>query len=144
MEKIKHSKKINNSLKKKSKKNDKSFTLKEKIFAGLTGVSCGLINGVFGGGGGMIVVPMLIHLLKYDEKYAHATAILIILPLSIVSSIFYIGFGNLELNLLIPVGLGVVAGGIAGALLLAKLSSKWIIIIFSIVMAAAGVKMLFF
>ena len=125
-------------------KNENKFTTKQKIYAILTGVSCGVINGVFGGGGGMIVVPMLTYLLKYEEKYAHATAILIILPLSIVSSIFYISFGNLELGLLLPVGVGVVAGGTAGALLLSKLSSKWIGIIFSLVMAAAGIKMLFF
>lgn len=114
------------------------------LYAALTGVIAGLINGVFGGGGGMIVVPMLIMLLKCDPKKAHATAILIILPLSLVSGLFYALFGNLNFQVFIPVSIGVVLGGAVGALLLSKLSNKWIIIIFSAVMAVAGAKMLFF
>ncbi len=114
------------------------------IFAVITGAVAGLINGVFGGGGGMIVVPMLTFLLKRESKKAHATALLIILPLSIVSGLFYIAFGNLNLNIGIPVMAGVVVGGVIGALCLSKLSSKIITIIFSALMAAAGVKMLFF
>lgn len=117
---------------------------KKVIFAILTGAIAGLINGVFGGGGGMIVVPMLVLLLGCEPKKAHATAILIILPLSVVSGLFYAAFGNLDLSVAIPVGIGVICGGVLGALLLSKLSSKWIIIIFSVVMAAAGIKMLFF
>ncbi len=117
---------------------------KETFFAVVTGSVAGLINGLFGGGGGMIVVPMLVALLKRNPKTAHATAILIILPLSIVSGLLYVSFGNLKLNVGIPVVIGVVIGGVIGALLLKKLSSKWIIIIFSVVMAGAGVKMLFF
>jgi len=121
-------------------KNSKKYN----IFAVITGIVAGLINGVFGGGGGMIVVPMLTYLLKRQEKNAHATAILIILPLSIVSGLFYVSFGNFNLNAGIPVMIGVVAGGILGALCLCKLSSKWLAVIFSIIMAAAGIKMLLF
>ena len=91
----------------------------------------------------MIVVPMLIWLMKFKPKEAHATAILIILPLCITSGLFYLAFGNLTLSLAIPVTIGVVLGGVIGALLLSKLSSKTISIIFSLVMAFAGLKMLF-
>ncbi len=127
----------------------KQITIKKQsnhqiLYCVLTGCIAGLINGLFGGGGGMIVVPMLVFLLKRESRSAHATAILIILPLSIVSGLLYASFGNLQLNVGIPVGIGVVVGGAIGALLLSKLSSKWVIVIFSIVMAAAGVKMLFF
>lgn len=127
----------------KETKNQK-FTQKNNILSVLTGAVAGLINGVFGGGGGMVVVPMLTFLLKRESKKAHATALLIILPLSIVSSLFYVAFGNLNLNIGIPVMIGVVGGGALGALCLSKLSSKIITIIFSVLMAGAGVKMLFF
>ena len=115
-----------------------------KFYAVLTGCVAGVVNGVFGGGGGMLVVPMLSFLIKYPPKTAHATAILIILPLSIVSGLFYASFGNFFLQVGIPVGVGVVVGGILGAFLLSKLPSKIVVVIFSIIMAAAGVKMLFF
>jgi uncharacterized membrane protein YfcA len=117
---------------------------KMNLFAIITGLIAGLVNGVFGGGGGMIVVPMLTNLLKCKQKLAHATAILIILPLSIVSGLFYAAFGDFNLRVGVPTGLGVIIGGIVGALLLKKLSSKIVVVLFSVLMAAAGVKMLFF
>ena len=110
----------------------------------LTGGIAGFVNGLFGGGGGMIVVPMLIKLLKYSEREAHATAILIILPLSLLSGLFYASFGCVNFSILIPAGLGVIGGGVFGAYALNKLSSKWVTIIFSAVMLFAGVKMIFF
>ena len=110
----------------------------------VTGAIAGLINGLFGGGGGMIVVPMLTKLLKFESKNSHATAILIILPLSIVSGVLYLTFGKFSFDVGIPVIIGVIVGGVVGAILLSKLSSKWVVIIFSIVMAIAGGKMLFF
>ena len=117
---------------------------KNKIYCVITGICTGIVNGLFGGGGGMLVVPLLIYLLKYPPKNAHATAILIILPMSILSGIIYASFGNVRPDVLWAVGVGVIGGGIVGALLLSKFSSNVLIIIFSVVMAAAGVKMLFF
>ena len=108
------------------------------------GAVIGVINGFFGGGGGMIVVPMLNHLLNYENKYAHATAILIILPLSITSGLLYLSFGNFNLNVGVPVCVGVLVGGLIGAILLSKISSKIVGIIFSVLMAIAGIKMLLF
>ncbi len=128
-------------------KNKTSSAKKEKnyqLYAIVAGSLAGFFNGLFGGGGGMIVVPMLIHLLNCPPKKAHATAILIILPLSIVSGLFYLAFGTLNVSVALPTGIGVILGGIAGALLLSKLSNRWVLIIFSVVMAIAGVKMLFF
>ena len=131
---------------KKSKKIANIFSkLKNKNFcAVLAGIIAGVVNGLFGGGGGMIIVPMLISFLKFKPRNAHATALLIILPLSIVSTLFYLAFGSFDLSVGLPVGGGVIVGGLLGAFLLSKISSKWLIIIFSVIMAAAGVKMLIF
>ncbi len=116
---------------------------KSKIFASLIGCATGLINGLFGGGGGMIAVPFLTYVLKKEPKVAHATAILIILPLCIVSSLLYASFGNFRVDIGLPVIMGVVLGGVVGAIILPKISAPIISIIFAIVMAGAGVKMLF-
>lgn len=110
----------------------------------VVGLVAGLINGLFGGGGGMIVVPCLKYLLKYETDSAHATAIAVILPLSVLSGIFYAAFGNFEWQSAVFTTIGVTVGGIMGAVLLKKLSSKPITLIFSAVMAVAGVKMLLF
>ena len=110
----------------------------------LIGALAGFLNGMFGGGGGMVVVPMLIHFLKYEEKQAHATAILIILPLSILSGILYATYGNFNFYTTLYVSIGVIVGGVVGALLLKKLSSKYVTWIFSLIMLIAGLKLLFF
>ena len=115
----------------------------KKNLALLTGLIAGLINGLFGGGGGMIVVPMLIKFLNCEQKKAHATAILIILPLSIVSGLFYTSFGMTNSMVLLPTTIGVTIGGALGAFLLKKISNKWLTIIFSCLMAFAGFKMIF-
>lgn len=142
--KKKPAKTFRNGSRKNSAENLKGKIEHEKTYSVLTGVFAGLVNGVFGGGGGMIVVPMLVYLLKKEPKVAHATAILLILPMSITSGLFYAAFGSFRAEAGIPVTIGVVAGGILGALLLGKMSSKFIVALFSAVMAAAGVKMLFF
>ena len=127
---------------KKTKNDEKNR--KNKVKAVIGGCFCGLINGLFGGGGGMIVVPILTMALGLAVKKAHATAILIILPLSIISTFFYLFFGSSNFEIIFPVGIGVILGGVLGAFLLKKLSSKWVVIIFSVLMASAGVKMLVF
>ena len=118
--------------------------MNQKAKLGVSGAAAGLVNGLFGGGGGMLVVPMLTFLSKMPVKNAHATAILIILPVSALSGILYAAFGNFSLSSGLPVSAGVLAGGIAGAFLLKKLSAKWVSAVFALVMLAAGLKMLFF
>ena len=82
--------------------------------------------------------------MKYETDAAHATAIAVILPLSVLSGVFYTAFGNVVWQPALFTTVGVTVGGIVGAVLLKKLSSKPITLIFSAVMAVAGVKMLLF
>ena len=101
------------------------------------GVLVGLANSLFGGGGGMIAVPLLKGL-GLTEKQAHATAILIILPVSILSFFIYLFGENFEGAVAIPTALGVVAGGVLGAKFLQKLQSKWVAVAFAILQGFAG------
>lgn len=134
-----------NAAKPRKKSEEKNFEKKTSVWLYVAlGAAAGFCNGLFGGGGGMIIVPMLVYLMKKEPRRAHATAIFLILPMSIVSGLFYASFKAFEIKIGVPCLIGVVIGGAAGALLLSKISSKWIMIIFALVMAAAGVKMLFF
>ena len=113
-------------------------TIKQKLLIVLFGLITGFISGLFGGGGGMIAVPVLTLLLGKPQKTAHATANLIILPITIVSGLFYGMFGNFDFKVLLPTLVGVLIGGIMGALLLKNLSNKWVKIVFSIVIVCVG------
>ena len=118
--------------------------IKEKILLALTGICTGIANGFFGGGGGMIVVPMLVFLLKREPRRAHATALLVILPISVISGFIYASFGKFSFPVGLPAGAGVIAGGIIGALLLKNISGSLLTKLFAAVMFVAGVKLLFF
>lgn len=130
------------SLKQKEDRKEK-LSLKSKLVLCVCGIIIGFVNGFFGGGGGMICVPILERVLHLSDKYSHATAIVIILPISFVSAVIYFLSGNLETIPFLTVGTGVVLGGIAGAFALKFLPSKVIRIIFVFIMLAGGIRLLF-
>ncbi len=109
----------------------------------LCGVGVGAANGIFGGGGGMLAVPMLKGA-GLEEKKAHATAILLILPVSLLSFILYAVKGLYDFSVLLPTAIGVTAGGLLGAKLLGRLPVKAIGLIFAALQLVAGVFLFFF
>ncbi|MCI9561525.1 MAG: sulfite exporter TauE/SafE family protein [Clostridia bacterium] len=112
----------------------------KRVFAGLL---TGVVNGLFGGGGGMVVVPLMKNMLGYEEKYAHATAILVIAPVCAASLVTYLVNGYFSAEVILPAAIGSVAGGLVGAELLDKLPEFWVNAVFLAVMLAAGIRMLF-
>ena len=112
--------------------------IKSVIFGALIGV----VNGFFGGGGGMIAVPLLLSLVGGDEKKAHASAIFVILPMSIASAVVYITNGQLKGGNIWWTLLGLVLGSVLGAWLLPKLKNGWIKAIFILIMFASSLYML--
>lgn len=112
----------------------------ESVFSG---AAVGLATSLLGGGGGMIAVPLL-KALSLKERVAHATAILVILPVSFLSFILYAFRGYADFSIVIPTAIGVSIGGVLGAKLLNKLSGKTVEIIFSILQVLAGFWLLFF
>ncbi len=103
----------------------------------------GVANSLFGGGGGMIAVPLL-QRTGLAEKQAHATAILVILPVSLFSFLVYAWRGYYRAEVLLPVALGVSFGGYLGARLLGNLTTEKVRFVFAILQAVAGAFMLFF
>ena len=107
------------------------------------GALTGAVNGIFGGGGGMVAVPLLSKMLGYKDKEAHATAIFVIAPVCVASAIIYIINGYASPDVIIPAAIGTVAGGFVGAYTLAKFSSDAVNYIFLAIMFVAGIRMLF-
>ncbi len=107
------------------------------------GSGVGLANSLFGGGGGMLAVPML-KKTGLEEKRAHATAILLILPVSVASFLLYVFKGNYDAQILIPTAVGVTLGGALGATLLDKLPAKSVAKLFALLQLVAGISLLFF
>lgn len=115
---------------------------KEKGKSIFCGVVVGAANSLFGGGGGMIAVPLL-QKTGMREKSAHATAILLILPVCLTSLIVYFWRGLYDFSVLIPTAIGVTVGGLLGAKLLGKLPVKTVNLLFAALQAAAGLFLFF-
>jgi hypothetical protein len=101
----------------------------------------GWVNGLFGGGGGMIAVPTMQSYLSFGKKCSHAAAICVIAPICILSSLSYIACGYAKANIILPCAIGYSIGGFCGAGLLINLSDSVIDWLFMSVMATAGIVM---
>ncbi|GHV02243.1 hypothetical protein FACS1894211_13310 [Clostridia bacterium] len=106
------------------------------------GLVAGFLSGFFGGGGGMIVVPFLEKALKKPAKTAHATAILIILPVTAVGALVYVLSRGFDWGTGLPAGGGILLGGMVGAALLNKFSNRFIKVLFALIMIVAGIRMI--
>ncbi len=126
-----------------SAKTCKTIYVKDNVKTGLIyggGVLVGAVSGFFGGGGGMLCVPLL-EAYGLDCKRAHATALLIILPICIVSASIYIANGYFEATAVLCSVIGVTLGAAAGALALDKLNGTAVAAIFAALMIAVGLKL---
>lgn len=115
---------------------------KKAILLAVCGLAVGAVNGLFGAGGGMLAVPVLTFAAGLGEKKAHATAIAVILPLCLVSTVVYAVRGIFDYSVLPPTIAGVLIGGLTGAVALKKLSAPVLNFLFYGLMLFAGVKMM--
>lgn len=111
--------------------------MKNKII----GVVAGLISGLFGAGGGMILVPAFSIINKMDEKRARATSIFCILPLVIVSCALYIKNDYVEWKIGIKCAIGGIIGGIIGSNLLEKLDDRVLKIMYTVFLLYTSIRM---
>ena len=86
----------------------------------LVGVAGGVLSGLFGIGGGTIIVPALALWLGMPQKLSAGTSVAAILPTAIVGSISYAVQGNVDWIAAICLAIGIVIGAQLGSYLLAK------------------------
>lgn len=118
---------------------ESDFNIKNCFIGSFTG----FINGVFGSGGGTLLVPILNNILKVEEHRSHSTALAIIIFLSVTSSTIYISKGTYDVYMTIQASIGSIIGGIIGAKLLGKVTGKFLRIGFGLVMIIAAFRMVF-
>lgn len=105
----------------------------------IMGIVCGLLNGLFGSGGGVAAVPML-ESSQLEPKKSHATSVAFIFLLSAATTISYYLSDKLDFSLTwqyMPYG---IIGGIIGAILLNKLPNSLLRRIFGVVMIFAALR----
>lgn len=122
-----------------NKKNNKKHNIN---FARLiTGAISGFLAGIFGIGGGAIMVPMQMLLLKENIKIAIQTSLGVILVTSISNLLIYAQQGNIQVLTGLTLGFGGLCGAQIGSYYLPKLSNKTVNFIFNIILAILSANM---
>lgn len=115
---------------------------KEFIYKMLIGFFSGIVSGLFASGGGMILVPAFMYLLKMEDVESRATSVICILPMVVASGIFYYTNNYIDWKIGLLCAIGGVIGGIVGAKILNKLPEKYLKIAFAIFLVYASYKMI--
>jgi len=102
--------------------------LKKRNYIGkvLAGLGAGAVNGLFGAGGGMVLVPLLGLLTDLEEDEIFSSGLAIILPICIVSVTVTALTGTLAWREALPWLMGSAAGGIAAGLWGKRIPVKWL------------------
>ena len=92
----------------------------------LAGICAGAVNGLFGAGGGMVLVPLLTLLTDLEEDRVFPASICIILPICIVSLLVTLRATGLDLPAALPYLIGSAVGGVAAGCFGKKIPVKWL------------------
>ncbi len=104
------------------------------------GAAAGLANGLFGSGGGLFLVPLLIGWTGMPQKHAFATSVAIIVPLSAVSLVVVALRGGLDFAIAWPYLIGGAVGGILSGLLFQKASVTFLHRLFGLLLLYGGIR----
>jgi len=113
----------------------------DRRFAAIGGAG-GLLSGLFGVGGGVVMVPLLVLRAGYRQREAHAMSLGAIIPISLASVITFGAAGKVHLGEAAALAVGSIAGARIGAGALAHIEERRLKLVFGLFLAAVAVLML--
>ncbi len=124
----------------------RSEAKKRSMLFALAGILSGIVNGLLGTGGGILTVLFLSKIYAKDSSYSTKDIFAITLCSSVIMSmaslLFYLSSGCFSVSDSALYMLAAVPGGVLGAILLEKLSSKTMKLIFALLVVWAGISMM--
>lgn len=106
------------------------------------GTAAGLFSGLFGVGGGIVIVPLLVLWFGYREHVATGTSLAAIGVIAVFAVATHGAYGNVDVAKGLLVGLPAVAGVVAGTSLQQRISDRTISLMFSALLVAVAVELL--
>ncbi len=111
------------------------------LLVAVVGLSAGALGGLFGVGGGLIIVPGLVLLVKLDRRLANGTSLAATLPIAIASLSTYLYNGNVDWAVAGLLTIGTVCGAVIGTKLLTVLPKRTITIVFVVIVLATAIRL---
>ena len=108
----------------------------------ITGIA-GMLSGLFGIGGGTILVPMMVILFHFPPHVATATSMFIIILSASTGSISHIFLGNVIFTYVLFIGAGAYIGGRLGAYINTRMSSQALINFLRIMIVVVALQMIY-
>ena len=106
----------------------------------LIGAAAGIVNGLFGAGGGLLLVPLMIQFCKLEQKQAFATALVVMMALSAVSLTVYWMRGTVDVSAALPYLIGGIIGGILGGVWMKRIRVQWLRLALAAFLLYGGIK----
>ena len=117
--------------------------MKKSIFlCVIVGFFAGIVSGFFSSGGGLIILPFYLLMLKLDDVKARATTIFCILFITSVSAFFYLKETHIDWVLSLKCGIGGIFGSFFGSKVLNKINSRVLNILLACFLVYAGERMI--
>ena len=110
----------------------------------LIGIISGIASGIFGIGGGVLVVPGLIYLVGFTQHRATGTSLAVLLPpIGLAATIEYYRYGNVDLRAAVIIASMMFVGGWVGAFWANRLSGPYLRLAFGVFILALGISLVF-
>ena len=107
----------------------------------MIGTAAGFFSGLFGVGGGTVMVPLLVLWLAYGERAATGTSLAAIIAIASFAAAVQALYGNVKLLDAVLVGIPALAGVLAGTWLQQRLPQRSIALMFAAVLVATAVQL---
>lgn len=106
------------------------------------GTAAGLFSGLFGVGGGTIIVPLLILWLSYGEREATGTSMAAIAVIAALAVAVHAGYGNVDVAAAALVGIPAIGGAVLGTALQQRVPERAISAVFALVLVVIAVELI--
>lgn len=121
---------------------EKAITRGPRAYLGfiIIGLTAGLLSGLFGVGGGTVIVPMLVLMMRFDQRLAGGTSLTAIVPTAAVGVISYAASGSVAWIAALILAAGAVVGAQIGSRLMPRISQRalrWGFVVFLLVVLAS-------
>ena len=106
------------------------------------GTLAGVFSGLFGVGGGTVIVPLLVLWLAYGERVATGTSLAAIIFIAAFGAATQGLYGNVNVLDAMLIGVPAVGGVLIGTAMQQRLRSRWISLLFAAVLVASAVELI--